>query len=176
MTAAHIRGGITPVLLFFLFLNAAALAVGQLLFKSTAIRVGGLPFAAMVSKIAFVPSFYAACLLYAAAAMLWVWILTKLPAEHRVPVRRAFLRYGCARRLVSSGRDAFDTGLDRRSHGCRRCRPRRQFSWRKVLKPKIAPTANNAADSGETRSHRSSGVFRRRAVSWRAKPDADHLE
>jgi len=46
------------VLLFFLFLNAAALAVGQLLFKSTAIRVGGLPFAAMVSKIAFVPSFY----------------------------------------------------------------------------------------------------------------------
>ena len=85
MTAAHIRGGITPVLLFFLFLNAAALAVGQLLFKSTAIRVGGLPFAAMVSKIAFVPSFYAACLLYAAAAMLWVWILTKLPLSTAYP-------------------------------------------------------------------------------------------
>ena len=85
MTAAHIRGGITPVLLFFLFLNAAALAVGQLLFKSTAIRVGGLPFAAMVSKIAFVPSFYAACLLYAAATMLWVWILTKLPLSTAYP-------------------------------------------------------------------------------------------
>ena len=85
MTAAHIRGGITPVLLFFLFLSAAALAVGQLLFKSTAIRVGGLPFAAMVSKIAFVPSFYAACLLYAAATMLWVWILTKLPLSTAYP-------------------------------------------------------------------------------------------
>ena len=174
MTAAHIRGGITPVLLFFLFLNAAALVVGQLLFKSTAIHVGGLPFAAMASKIAFVPSSYAACLLYAVAAV--GLDPYQAPAEHRVPVRRAFLRYGCARRLMFSGRDAFDTGLDRRSHGCRRCRPRRQFSWRKVLKPKIAPTANNAADSGETRSHRSSGVFRRRAASWRAKPDADQLD
>ena len=83
--AAHIPGGITPLLLFFLFLNATALAVGQLLFKSTAIRVGGLPFAAMVSKIAFVPSFYAACLLYAAATVLWVWILTRLPLSIAYP-------------------------------------------------------------------------------------------
>jgi hypothetical protein len=97
LTAAHIPGGITPVLLFFLFLNAAALAVGQLLFRS--IGVIGLPFAAMVAKIAYVPSFYAACLLYAAATVLWVWILTKLPLSTRVPVRRALLRYGCARRL-----------------------------------------------------------------------------
>jgi drug/metabolite transporter (DMT)-like permease len=85
LTAAHIPGGITPVLLFFLFLNAAALAVGQLLFKSTAIGVGGLSFAAMVAKIAFVPSFYAACLLYAAATVLWVWILTKLPLSTAYP-------------------------------------------------------------------------------------------
>ena len=71
--------------MFFLFLNAAALAAGQLLFKSTAIRVRGLPFAAMVSKIAFVPSFYAACLLYAAATVLWVWILTRLPLSTAYP-------------------------------------------------------------------------------------------
>jgi hypothetical protein len=51
--------------------------VGQVLFKS--IGVIGLPFAAIVAKIGYVPSFYAACLLYAAATVLWVWILTKLP-------------------------------------------------------------------------------------------------
>jgi drug/metabolite transporter (DMT)-like permease len=85
LTAVPIPGGITPVLLFFLFLNAAALAVGQLLFKSSAIGVGGLPFPAMVAKIAFVPSFYAACLLYAAATVLWVWILTKLPLSTAYP-------------------------------------------------------------------------------------------
>ena len=84
-SARQIPGGITPVLLFLLFLNAAALAAGQLLFKSTAIRVKGLPFAAMVSKIAFVPSFYAACLLYAAATVIWVWLLTQLPLSTAYP-------------------------------------------------------------------------------------------
>jgi len=175
LTAAHIRGGITPVLLFFLFLNAAALAVGQLLFKSTAIRVGGLPFGDGIEDC-FRPIVLCRLPTLCGGNDALGLDPYQAPAEHRVPVRRAFLRYGCARRLVFSGRDAFDTGLDRRSHGCRWCSARRQFSWRKVLKPKIAPTANNAADSGQTRSHRSSDVFRRQAVSWRAKPDADHLE
>ena len=81
----RIPGGITPLLLFLLLLNAAALAAGQLLFKSTAIRVMGLPFVAMVSKLALVPLFYAACLLYAAATVVWVWILARLPLSTAYP-------------------------------------------------------------------------------------------
>lgn len=176
MTAAHIRGGITPVLLFFLFLNAAALAVGP-----AAVQVDRDPRRRLAFRGDGIEDCFRPIVLCRLPTLCGGNDALGLdpyqaPAEHRVPVRRAFLRYGCARRLVFSGRDAFDTGLDRRSHGCRWCGARRQFSWRKVLKPKIAPTANNAADSGQTRSHRSSDVFRRQAVSWRAKPDADHLE
>jgi len=72
------------VLFFFLFLNAVALAAGQLLFKSTAIRVKGLSLAAMLRSIAFAPSFYA-CVLYAVATVLWVWILTKVPLSTAYP-------------------------------------------------------------------------------------------
>ena len=72
-------------MLFFLFLNAIALAAGQLLFKSTAVRLKGLPLAALLRNIAFLPSFYAACLIYAAATVLWVWILTKVPLSTAYP-------------------------------------------------------------------------------------------
>jgi multidrug transporter EmrE-like cation transporter len=85
LSSGRIPGGITPLLMFLLLLNAAALAAGQLLFKSTAIRVMGLPFVAMVSKLALVPSFYAACLLYAAATVVWVWILARLPLSTAYP-------------------------------------------------------------------------------------------
>lgn len=73
------------MLFCFLFLNAAALAVGQILFKSTAAQVKELPLAAMLRGILFVPAFYAACLLYAMATVLWVWILTKLPLSTAYP-------------------------------------------------------------------------------------------
>ena len=72
-------------MLFFLFLNAIALAVGQLLFKSTAVRVKELPLTALLWNIALLPSFYAACLLYAVATVLWVWILTKVPLGTAYP-------------------------------------------------------------------------------------------
>ena len=42
-------------------------------------------FWSMVSKIALVPAFYAACLLYAAATVLWVWILARLPLSTAYP-------------------------------------------------------------------------------------------
>lgn len=72
-------------MLFFLFLNAIVLAAGQLLFKSTAVQLKELPLMAQLRNIAFLPSFYAACLLYAAATLLWVWILTKLPLSTAYP-------------------------------------------------------------------------------------------
>ena len=73
------------MLFFYLFLNAVALAAGQLLFKSTAVQVKGLPLAAMLRGIALVPSFYAACVLYAIATVLWVWILTKVSLSTAYP-------------------------------------------------------------------------------------------
>ena len=73
------------MLFVFLFLNAVALAAGQLLFKSTAVRVKELPLAAMLQSIAFAPSFYAACLLYAVATVIWIWILTKIPLSTAYP-------------------------------------------------------------------------------------------
>lgn len=76
---------IPGTMLFFLFLNALALAAGQLLFKSTAVRLKELPLAALLRSIAFVPSFYAACLIYAVATVLWVWILTKVPLSTAYP-------------------------------------------------------------------------------------------
>ena len=134
MSAGRIPGGITPLLLFLLLLNAAALAAGQLLFKSTAIRVMGLPFVAMVSKIALVPSFYAACLLYAAATVVWVWILARLPLSTAYPfVGLSFVMVSLAGWCLS-GRAGFDTGLDRRAHGGRRSGACRQFSRRRALK------------------------------------------
>lgn len=79
------------MLFFFLLLNAVALAAGQLLFKSTAVRVKGLSLAAMLRSIAFVPSFYAACVLYAVATVLWVWVLTKVPLSTAYPFVGLFL-------------------------------------------------------------------------------------
>jgi multidrug transporter EmrE-like cation transporter len=39
----------------------------------------------MESKIGFVPSFDAVCLLYAAATVLWVWVLTNFPLSTVYP-------------------------------------------------------------------------------------------
>ena len=119
-------------------------------------------------------AFYVACLLYAAATVLWVWILTKLPLSTAYPfVGLSFVMVALAG-WCFLGRTAFDTGLDRRSDGCRSCGARCQFSWRKILNPKIALTANNVVDLDQTISHRSPGVFSRQRA-YRAKLDADHL-
>ena len=61
------------------------LAVGQLLFKRTATRLVGLPMPEQLLTLLVQPSFYAACLLYAAATVLWVWLLTYIPLSAAYP-------------------------------------------------------------------------------------------
>ena len=68
-----------------LVLNAVALAAGQIFFKATAVRIRHLPFPDVLWGLACVPAFYAACLLYAAATVLWVVILTKVPLSAAYP-------------------------------------------------------------------------------------------
>ena len=61
------------------------LAAGQLLFKRTATRLVGLPMPEQLLTLLVQPSFYAACLLYAAATVLWVWLLTYIPLSAAYP-------------------------------------------------------------------------------------------
>jgi drug/metabolite transporter (DMT)-like permease len=61
------------------------LAAGQLLFKRTATRLVGLPMPEQLLALLVQPSFYAACLLYAAATVLWVWLLTYISLSAAYP-------------------------------------------------------------------------------------------
>jgi hypothetical protein len=61
------------------------LAVGQILFKRTAARLVGLPMPEQLLALLIQPSFYTACLLYAAATVLWVWLLTYIPLSAAYP-------------------------------------------------------------------------------------------
>jgi drug/metabolite transporter (DMT)-like permease len=55
------------------------LAAGQILFKRTAARLVGLPMPEQLLALLVQPAFYLACMLYAAATVLWVWLLTLIP-------------------------------------------------------------------------------------------------
>jgi drug/metabolite transporter (DMT)-like permease len=61
------------------------LAVGQLLFKRTATRLVGLAMPEQLVALLVQPSFCAACLLYAGATVLWVWLLTHIPFSAAYP-------------------------------------------------------------------------------------------
>jgi undecaprenyl phosphate-alpha-L-ara4N flippase subunit ArnE len=61
------------------------LAAGQILFKRTAARLVGLPMPEQLLALLVQPSFYTACLLYAAATVLWVWLLTHIPLSAAYP-------------------------------------------------------------------------------------------
>jgi len=61
------------------------LAAGQILFKRTASRLVGLPMPEQFVALLVQPSFYAACALYAAATVLWVWLLTHIPLSAAYP-------------------------------------------------------------------------------------------
>jgi drug/metabolite transporter (DMT)-like permease len=61
------------------------LAAGQILFKRTATPLVGLPMPEQLLALLVQPSFYTACLLYAAATVLWVWLLTHIPLSAAYP-------------------------------------------------------------------------------------------
>jgi undecaprenyl phosphate-alpha-L-ara4N flippase subunit ArnE len=61
------------------------LAAGQILFKRTAARIVGLPMPEQLLALLVQPSFYTACVLYAAATVLWVSLLTHIPLSDAYP-------------------------------------------------------------------------------------------
>src|SRR5437867_1430950 len=71
------------------------LAAGQILFKRTATRLVGLPMPEQLMALLVQPSFYAACLLYAAATVLWVWLLTHIPLSAAYPFVGLLHRRSC---------------------------------------------------------------------------------
>jgi multidrug transporter EmrE-like cation transporter len=71
----NIGGGIIALLIGYPLL----LAAGQILFKRTASRLVGLAMPEQLVVLVAQPPFYATCVLYAAATVLWVWLLTRIP-------------------------------------------------------------------------------------------------
>lgn len=68
-------------LLFFVIL----LAIGQFLFKLSAVSLAGQDLRASVATLLTSPSFYAALVLYGGSTLLWVWILTRVPLSLAYP-------------------------------------------------------------------------------------------
>lgn len=71
---------------FFSLLSfALLLAVGQFLFKRSALALAGLGLGESVLTLARLPAFYAALILYGGSTVLWVWILTRVPLSLAYP-------------------------------------------------------------------------------------------
>ncbi|HYM32231.1 MAG TPA: EamA family transporter [Candidatus Cybelea sp.] len=64
----------------------AVLSIGQILFKQTAVQVAGAETpAGMVVGMFASPVFYCAMVLYGAATLLWIYILTRVPLNRAYP-------------------------------------------------------------------------------------------
>lgn len=68
-----------------LLVVVSALAVGQFLFKQAATALRGVPFLNGLASLLRSPSLYGAFLLYGLAAILWVWILSRVPLAQAYP-------------------------------------------------------------------------------------------
>lgn len=64
---------------------AVLLAVGQFLFKRSALALTDLGLSDSLLALARLPAFYAALILYGGSTVLWVWILTRVPLSLAYP-------------------------------------------------------------------------------------------
>lgn len=64
---------------------ALSLAIGQVLFKKTALAMAGRPFLEGVQAVLGQPLLYLALVLYAATTLLWIWILSRVPLTQAHP-------------------------------------------------------------------------------------------
>jgi len=64
---------------------AAVLAAGQVLFKYAAVAFQNKTLRDGFIQLAQTPSFYAGVMLYGAATLLWVWILSRVPLSQAYP-------------------------------------------------------------------------------------------
>ena len=69
----------------WLLLFSVSLAGGQLLFKRAAQEIIGVPATRILLVLATTPAMWAAVVLYAAATLLWVWILSRVPLSQAHP-------------------------------------------------------------------------------------------
>ena len=69
----------------WLLLFSVSLAGGQLLFKRAAQAIVGVPATRLLIVLATSPAMWAAITLYAAATLLWVWILSRVPLSQAHP-------------------------------------------------------------------------------------------
>lgn len=64
---------------------ALSLAIGQVLFKKTAIAMAGRPFLEGFIAVLGEPVLYLALALYGASTLLWIWILSRMPLTQAHP-------------------------------------------------------------------------------------------
>lgn len=69
----------------WLTLFGVAMAAGQILFKRAANVVAGRPATDMMIGLLTAPSLWAALVVYGAATVLWIWILTRVPLSRAYP-------------------------------------------------------------------------------------------
>src|ERR1043165_1318637 len=68
-----------------LFIFAAMLAIGQVLFKKVGLGIRGLSAGEAVFAALGNPVLYWALALYGMATALWIWILSRVPLSHAYP-------------------------------------------------------------------------------------------
>jgi drug/metabolite transporter (DMT)-like permease len=71
--------------LISLVVFALSLALGQVLFKKTAVVMAGRPFLDGFMAVLTEPLLYLALLLYGATTFLWIWILSRVPLTQAHP-------------------------------------------------------------------------------------------
>jgi multidrug transporter EmrE-like cation transporter len=72
--------------LLHLLAFASMMAVGQLLFKQTAVRLGSNSFVSTVLTAPRQATFWLACSLYGAATVYWIWLLARVPLCIAYPI------------------------------------------------------------------------------------------
>ena len=61
------------------------LAIGQVLFKQVGISIRGVPAFQAAIMVLRQPLFYISLLIYGAATILWIWILSRVPLSQAYP-------------------------------------------------------------------------------------------
>lgn len=61
------------------------MSIGQLLFKDVGVSIRGYPAITALLSLLVNKEFYAALFLYAAATLLWIWLLSRLPLSQAYP-------------------------------------------------------------------------------------------
>ena len=70
---------------FWLISFAVAMTIGQILFKQAASAIAGRSGSSAALALIGAPSLWIALMIYGAATVLWIWILTRVPLSRAYP-------------------------------------------------------------------------------------------